>query len=281
METDNNNEEVKEFSQTVYVTPSKDEELVEETENETQSSSSDEKNEPEPETEEEIEKETTEEETQEVEESEEEEQEAEAPIIEPKPVEGESPRERALRMETTRLKGLLRKERQEELFVKKPIDSKSQDEDLAEYDPEELKRFELLATKMGFAKKDELIRETVYEKNNNEFESFLEAHPEYSPENDTNGVLWNQFKSEFNLYQSPQDPKTLKKILNKVHNEIFGVQPAKNLNKITASQEKIKVASHTGASAGNKVNRQSQRPSGLRLDALKGFSDDDINEIFG
>lgn len=270
MTTDNNSEEVKDFTQTVHIDPSgtnDDDELVEEEETETPSSSSDEEKEPE------AEESSKEEESELV---------ADEPKTEPKPVEGETPRERALRLETTRLKGLLREQKREELFVKQPFIQQQKDEDFSEYDSEELARFEKLATKMGFAKKDEIIRQTVMDKNNNEFESFLEAHPEYAPENDTDGTLWNQFKSEFALYNPPQDPKTLKKVLNKVHNEVYGVQPAKNLSKISASQEKIKVASHTGASAGKStVLTKTQAPSGLRLDAMKGFSPEEIKQIFG
>lgn len=273
MSTENNsNEEVKEFTQTVQVTPSKedDDDFVEEEENETPSSSSDEEKESEDE---------EESDTEEVEETNEP-QEAEIPKTEPKPVEGETPRERALRLEATRLKGLLREQRKEELFVHNPnLNKQNIDEDLAEYDPEELKRFETLATKMGFAKKSEIQNQTIQDRNNNEFETFMEAHPEYAPENDTDGLLWNQFKTEFALYNPPTDPKTLKKVLNKVHNEIYGVQPAKNLNKINASQEKIKVASHTGSSAGKETKSKPQSPSGLRLDAMKGFSEEEIAEL--
>lgn len=271
MATDNDNEEVKEFTQTVNVTPSKDDELVDEEEIETPESSSDEKKDPE------LELEETTEETPESEK--EVQEEVETPKTEPKPVEGETPRERAMRLEMTRVKGLLRDQRRDELFVKQPI-SKVTDPDLADYDPEELKRFETLATKMGFAKKDEIIRESVQDKNNSEFETFIEAHPEYSPENDKDGALWNQFKAEFALYQPPTDPKTLKKVLNKVHNDVFGVQPTKNLSKINASQEKIKVASHTGAS-GSKVapKVKAQPSSSLRLDAMKGFSEEEIAEL--
>jgi hypothetical protein len=281
--TDSNNEnetEVKEFTQTVKVVPTKYEELVDdETENETPSSSSDEENDPEPE-EEEAEEESEEESEEEAEEESEEEPEAEALKPEPKPVEGESPRERALRLEVERVKGLLRKERTDELFVKRPSASQI-DEELKEYDPEELKRFEKIASKMGFAKKDEILHESTQEKLNAEFESFIDAHPEYAPENDKDGLLWNQLKSEFTLYNPPKDPKTLRKVLNKVHNDVFGVQPATNLSKINASREKIKVASHTGASAGKETKTKTQSPSGLRLDGMKGFSEEEIAELLG
>ena len=254
------NEEVKEFTEQVEIDSTEDEELIDsEEEEESPDSSSEENKELEPEEEEIPEEEPEVDET--------------PAIIEPKPVEGESPRERALRLEATRLKGLLRQQRTEELFVKKAV---SPEEDLSEYDPEELKRFEVLATKMGFAKKNEIVQE----KNNSEFETFIDAHPEYSPENDRDGTLWNRFKSEFNLYIPPKDPKTLKMLLNRVHNEIYGVQPAKNLNKIIASQEKIKVASHTGASAGKETRPRTQEYSGLRTDALKGFSEEEKREYF-
>lgn len=274
METNSNEGEVKEFVEKVSVVPTKDEELIEnEEEIETPSSSSDEEKEPE----QEIEEESTEENSEP-----EPEQEAETPEIkpEPKPVEGETPREKALRLEATRLKALLREQRREELFVKQPTEI-SKDEDLAGYDQEELKRFEMVATKLGFARKDEIVYQTTQDKLNTEFESFIEAHPEYSSENDKDGILWNQFKAEFSLYNPPKDSKTLRKVLNKVHNEIYGVQPAKNLSKINASQEKIKVASHTGASAGKTQRSQTQPPSGLRTDAMKGFSETELKELFG
>lgn len=275
MET-HDNDEVKEFVQTVNVAPSTEEETETsgEEENETPSPSSEEENKPEPEESE------TAEATAETEE-EPEEQEAEAPKSQPKPVEGETPREKGLRLEIERVKGLLRTQRQNELFVKPIKAVQAANEELAGYDPEELARFEKLAKGMGFAKKDEILQQSAQEKNNTEFELFMEAHPEYAPENDHDGVLWNQFKSEFSLYNPPQDPKTLRKVLNKIHNEIHGVKPATSIKNINASREKIKVASHTGASAGKVTRDRPQAPSGLRTDALKGFDDDELKELLG
>lgn len=270
MDTETNNEgEVKEFVQKVSVNPSEDDTEDTDEENDTQPQSSEEENEPELESEDE--------------ESEEEpEQEADEPKKEPKPVEGETPRERAMRLEMTKVKGLLRKQRQDELFVQKPLTPSAQDDELEGYDPEELRKFELVARKMGFAKKDEIINQTTQERNSSEFETFMEAHPEYSPENDKDGTLWNQFKEEFSLYAPPKDPKTLRKVLTKVHNELFGVQPAANLSKVNAAREKIKVASHTGASAGKTASKaRPEAPSGLRMDALRGFSDAERKELFG
>ena len=270
------NEEVKEFVEKVEITPTEDDELIDEEETETPDSSSEEIKEPDQEEEseeEEIPEEETKEEDQEV---------GDTLVVEPKPVEGETPRERALRLEATRLKGLLREQRKDELFIKKPITVATQDEELAGFDPEQIKTFETIATKLGFARKDELIYQNTQDKLNSEFDTFIESHKEYAPENDKDGVLWNQFKEEFSLYNPPRDTKTLKKVLNKVHNDIYGVQPAKNFSKINASQEKIKVASHAGASGGKEnISRTQNNNSGLRMDALKGFSEEEKKEIFG
>lgn len=264
------NDEVKEFVQQIKPDLSSDndevegDEPVDEVENET----------PDPSSDQETEQATTDETEEPVETVE------EIPKTEPKPVEGETPREKALRQEASRLKGLLRTQRQEDLLAKPAVAQVQVDEDLAGYDPEELKRFEMLAKKMGFAKKDEILYQSALEKNNNEFDIFMEAHPEYAPENDKDGVLWNQFKSEFALYNPPQDPKTLKKVLNKVHSEIYGIQPAANINKINAAREKVKVASHTGASAGRGITKERtvNNNSGLRLDGLKGFTPEELSE---
>src|SRR3990167_11388884 len=60
-------------------------------------------------------------------------------VIEPNPVEGETLRELALRKETERLRGLLRKEKTAELFVKHESPNlEVVDPLLDEYDPEEL-----------------------------------------------------------------------------------------------------------------------------------------------
>lgn len=263
MDNENENGEVKEFVETVPVEPSTEEELVDEQETETPESSSDEIKEPE----------AAEKESEPVAE--------ETVKVEPKPVEGETPRERALRLEATRLKGLIRDQRKGELFVKRANNETTLPEDLKDYDPEQIKTFQNIAEKLGFARRDEIVHQTTQDRLNNEFDTFMEEHPEYSPENDKDGLLWNQFKSEFSFYNPPKDPKVLRKILNKVHGDIYGIQPAKNLNKINASQEKIKVASHTGASAGKETKNQPLQPQGLRIDALRGFTEEEKRELFG
>lgn len=289
----NEEQEVKEFNETIVIPPSTDpdDEIIEPVEQKDTAAPSSEEDKPKPELEEEPD---TEEEEQEPEE------EPEAEVTpEPKPdldvaavekffgdlakdskrLPNETAREWALRLDNSRVKGELRKVRHDELFVKKPGSPKTE-EDFSEYDPEEVKRLETLVSKLGYVKKDDYIQQTVYEKNNAEFESFIEAHPEYSPENDRNGILWERFKEEFSLYNPPQDPKTLRKVLNKVHNEIYGVQPASNLNKINAQQQKLKTASHAGTVGSRASTPAPKAPnSNIRFDMLKGFDEDDLKEL--
>lgn len=262
---DENNQEVKEFVQTVRVGSEPETEENEE-ENETPAESSEEEtNDVQADAEETTEEEVTEEEPEQV----------AAIQKEPKPVDGETVREKALRLETQRLKGLLRTERQNEILPTQPTAPIAQEDDV-DLDPEQVKTFDKLARKLGFVKRDDQVAQN----NNDAFQSFLEEHPEYEQANDKDGILWDQFKAEFKLYAPPQDPKTLKKVLNKVHNEVFGVQPAANLTKINAQREKIKVASHTGASVQKVAPRaRVQAPSGLRMDAMKGFSDAELKEL--
>ena len=213
---------------------------------------------------------------------------------EPKPVPGETPRERALRLEVERLKAARRKDQAKELLgdTKTPAPESNQLsteklEVLKRYDSEELKNLEevvdVLAEKKGWVRKGDLQKENYNTVANDQLESFLAEHTEYLPENDTDNTLWESFKSEFALYKQPENPKEFKRIFNKIHKEIFGIQPQQNLKKIDAAKEKIKVASHVGASTGGSGGSRkgtSQLDPSLKGN-LKGFTDDELNELFG
>lgn len=285
--------EVKEFVERVEVTPAgDDEETVDEEEKKTPSESSeDENNEDESETE-----------TEKVEDEDESEE-----VIEKKPVDevknddvkvilGETPRERALRMEVTRLKRLQRHERNNEILgnakpeleEKKVAISPERSRILEKYKKEDLDSLrevvDVLAEDMGFVRKDQLGATTFQEKASEELDKFLEKHLEYLPENDKDNVLWNRFKEEYALYKQPKDPKDFKKIFERAHRDIFDIKPAGALKTINAAKEKIKVASHSSASAPGirKSGGEGLKTTpGLRLDMLKGFSQEELAEFEG
>lgn len=211
--------------------------------------------------------------------------EVEAPIAddsnEPKPVEGETLREKALRLEVERLRRKNKEIKKSEIFPNKaePIIIKKDDE-LSDYDPGELEKFAKVAKTLGFIQKDEVVSEKYNDIANEKLEEFLETHKEYSPENDKDDLLWKQFQDKFQsgLYNTrPTDPKQYKVIFERIHEDIFGSKKIES-NAIAAKQEKIKSVSHTSGIANTpKINNSSIDP-GVKS-YFKGFDDEELNEI--
>lgn len=277
------NEEVKDI-EVAHIEPTDDTELVEQPDEEIETpaeSSTEEKTESDTEEVEESEKETETEENKGVVNN------SEVGI---KEVPGETAREYALRREVTRLKQTIRDKKKSELLGNiKPTQKISQEqydllsEDdkkiLEQYDQSELSVFEnvlgVIAKKQGWVKKDEFQANTFKERADEVLDDFLNEHQEYMPENDKDNVLWSRFKEEYSLYKEPGNPKDLKRLLNKVHREIFNFQPEEGLKKIDAKQEKIKVASHAGDSSkhGQFSSKQGKIDPSLRQ-YLKGDFDD-------
>ncbi len=212
----------------------------------------------------------------------------------PKPVAGETARERALREEITRVKRKLRAERGQKMFggVSAPINEDVlTDEDrefLAEVDPEQAANVEKLiaisAKKMGFVKKDEFVKQNYQDTAQSVLDDFLEKHPEYDEKNDPDGVLWGQFQKEYSQYKTPENPKDLNRIFSKIHKEVFGViTDDSGLKQVEAKKEKLKVASHSASSGGSSsVTDSSLDEETKKLvdsGALKGFDDETLKEL--
>lgn len=207
----------------------------------------------------------------------------------------DTPKERALRHEIETLRANMRRERATELNAggehaeTKPKElAPEKAAILKKYTPEAIAAFRdvlpVIAEDMGFVRAEELSAKTYKDQSEQELDDFLKDHPEYLVANDKENVLWNRFKSEFQMYRPPQHPKEYRKIFNRIHTDIFGIKPAGDKGAINAQQQKIKVASHAGAS-GPARQTVSTRPktntAGLRLDALKGFTQDEIDEMTG
>ena len=213
-----------------------------------------------------------------------------------KDVPSETPRERALRAELVKMRALRRQDRTDELGLghgtpatvapaQRELSQKSK-EVLGKYKPAEINALRevipALAEEMGFVKADDLSQQTYSQQSQSVLDGFLDQHKEYLPENDSDGTLWNAFKTEFSLYQKPANPKDYVKIFNRVHQAIFGIKPAGDKGSLTAAQQKINVASHAGTSGpvrSNQPARSTRGASGLRTDMLKGFSDDEVESI--
>lgn len=210
----------------------------------------------------------------------------ETPEAHPKPVPNETSAEFALRKEVERLRGKLRSNQTKEIFTpappgtKKPL-SPDKQKVLEKYDPAELNNLreliDVMADDMGFIKKEELTAQTYNSQADSILNDFLDDHKEYLPENDPEGILWNQFREEFSLYKQPENPKEYKKLFSKVHDNIFGMKPTGDIKKINAQRQKIAVASHAGASSS--AISSPKAVSNLRTDKLIGFSDEEIKDM--
>lgn len=214
--------------------------------------------------------------------------------IEPKPVDGETPREKALRLEVERLREINVKNRRGEIIETPPAQretaTKKVDDILSKYKPEELNSLRevlpLLAEEMGFVRKDEMKVDNWTTEANTQFETFMGKHPELNAENDKDGTLWKAFADEYNsgLYnKNPTNAKDVGRILEKAYREVFDTKDSSNARETHAAQEKVKVASHAGTSgpATAPIRTQSAAKSGLRLDMLKGFTDEEKEDMLG
>lgn len=222
--------------------------------------------------------------------------------IEAKVVDGESPRERALRLEVQRVKEINRGLRGKKLLgdaqpmsASQPAELSPEDKQALEaFDPEAVANMEkllpVLAKKLGFVKKDDFSKDQYQGTSQDVLDAWLEDHPDYLPENDKGDILFNRLKDEMSLFQKPANPKGWVKILNRAHNEIMGIttKPKESAAQVQAKQEKIKVASHGPASVSSPKTQTrvvSQDDQELRALAekggLKGFSQEEIDEMFG
>ena len=209
---------------------------------------------------------------------------------EPKAVEGETNRERALRLEATRLKRELRAERTRKTFEGYTPEMKSElssDEQavLGQYDQQELTQFErvvdVIAKKKGWVNKVDFQTQTYQQQAADTLDNWLENHKEYLPENDKDNILWGNFQRELSIYKKPENPRDLKRIFDKVHREVFGISEGVNDSKINAQREKVKIASHSGANQKSQIRPQQSYIDSSLKEHLKGFTEEEKNEILG
>lgn len=205
----------------------------------------------------------------------------------PAPVEGETPREKALRLEIQRLRGINRKEDVKKLTedaAPAPL-QEDQYKSLRDrgYTDEQIKDMEtvidVIASSKGYVRADRSYATTVQDT----VDLFTEAHPEYLPANDTDDLRWNRFQSllkdgTYNL--SGKSPKQLTAIFEKVDADVrkeFGEVVVKtNPKQVAAQQHKVTVASHSGgtkAAPAAPAKRDHTQAGGVKL---VGFSPEDL-----
>ena len=124
-----------------------------------------------------------------------------------------------------------RGERREKRDLAGTIDSKFPEEenqdDLSDIDTETLKVLDRYTKSKGLVPKTELQKLSYQERHKAAEENFYEKHPEYSPEHDSDDVLYNALKKELSFFATPSDPKLISKLFEKAHNEVSKLYPNK------------------------------------------------------
>jgi hypothetical protein len=205
-------------------------------------------------------------------------------IKQPKPVEGETAKEKALRSQIQELREKIRN-KDEVIKIAQPLISNEEYEALKEtYDDEELEKFEKLFDVIG-KKKGYVKAEDVYkDKGQDILNNFLEKHSEYSLEKDPKDERWNTFKKilDRDYNRVGKTPTELSKLFEKVNRDVLEELGETDKKVISSSQQrnaelqKIRSVSHTGGTK-TEVVKKSNAPTDPNVRKLfKGFDDDDF-----
>lgn len=216
---------------------------------------------------------------------EEEEEEPVAPVVAPapKPVEGETPREKALRLEIQRLR---QEKREKDGIFKTVAPAPIHDEDYetlrGEYDPSEFEKlekiFDVIGKKKGYVRAEDVYRE----KGQDTLNGFLDSHSEYKPENDPEDVHWKTFIKilDRDYNRNGKSPAELSKIFEKVNRDVkeeLGESSKRTIApQRTAEVQKVRSVSHAGG-VKTEVVKKSNAPTDPEVrKRFKGFDDDDF-----
>lgn len=88
---------------------------------------------------------------------------------------------------------------------------------------DEVELFKQYAKAAGVPLKEDIekINQATYKsQQDSALEKFLEEHPEYKPENDTDDIRWGTIAQEIALYKAPVQPKDWYALLKKAHSAI-------------------------------------------------------------
>lgn len=176
------------------------------------------------------------------------------------------------------------------------IDTKTEDsendDDLSDVDEDQVKLFERIAKVKGYVPRSELRAQQFEETRKTAQEEFLEKHPEYKPENDTDDSLYNTLKSELALYAAPEDPRLIPKLFERAHSAVKQQYPdkfsktVKTVQQHVAASSRTKVASSGSQSPKSSTVKAEQKESSGTLSSEKiqilknsGWSEADIAEL--
>jgi len=170
--------------------------------------------------------------------------------------------------------------------------AKEPEVDLSDVNAKDIEVVEKILRGKGYVHRSELEKIRTEDRRSNyegvkkgQLKGFLDKHPEYQPSNDPTNTKWDALLNEFGLYKLPDDPSKIGALLERSHSSISGSSNSldiKKASKILAQKKINKVGASTAGGKGGgagKGKAQNKVSPELR-DYLKGFSDEEKDEIF-
>lgn len=170
-----------------------------------------------------------------------------------------------------------------------PEDSESIEEDLSDVDPADIQRLEKVLKARGYVPRTELEQENVKRMQESAEEDFFTQHSEYSPDNDSDDMLYGALREEIKLYARPTSAAQMKRVLARAHEQVSKRFPSRfesgssTSTQRTASKQKAILAG-TGGGTPSSSSTPSSSEKQLTNDQitqlrLGGWSEEEIQEI--
>lgn len=162
--------------------------------------------------------------------------------------------------------------------------------ELPDVNPDDITVIQKVVEKLGFVKADTLKSELTATswkggiKANQD--AWLEAHPEYKPENDKDDANWNALQGVLKDHglTLPGDPKKLGKLLDYAHSIVKPTPislPKKSRAAIESKRAKVKAAGEGAKGGGTVSPAKTKSVSQVVKDNVEGFTDEEMEEYFG
>jgi hypothetical protein len=205
--------------------------------------------------------------------------------------------------EIERVKGALKKEREKllaeirelrserrDLRQKKdqPLFAEANPDDLKDVSKDDVELIEKVLRAKGYVQKSEIETLTYRQQMDRYKDEWLDAHPEYKPENDPNDERWNALNGAVTAYfKTPQHPKDVKRILDMAHKMVVPEDDKKELpkrNRADADVAKKKLTVSSKGDGGGNAKSPAEEPvrgAPVNRGYFHGFNDEEIEELFG
>ena len=150
-------------------------------------------------------------------------------------------------------------------------------DDLKDTHPDDVKLIERVLQAKGYVRKEDVEKRIYSETQQQQLNSFLDEHPEYKPENDTQDLNWQRLQRELEVYRMPQDPKKVGEVLERAHKSISGFSDGRSFE---TKKHLAKTAGVGGGQSSSSSSRmKSLSPEQAEAYRRGGWSEEEIKNI--